>query len=85
MFAIISLYVVIASLKTDVVLAITLFLTTVDCVLVALGNGMANETLVKAGGYTTIVFAVLVFYHAASDTIFATFGKDVLPVGRLRK
>jgi succinate-acetate transporter protein len=85
MFAIISLYLFIASLKTDVVLAIILFLLVVTFVLLALGNGMANTTLVKAGGYTTIVFAILGFYHAASGTIASTFGKNVLPVGPLNK
>jgi len=85
MFAIISLYLFIASLKTDVVLAIILFLLVVTFVLLALGNGMANTTLVKAGGYTTIIFAILGFYHAASGTIASTFGKNVLPVGPLNK
>lgn len=85
MFAIISLYLFIASLKTDVVLAIILFLLVVTFVLLALGNGMANATLVKAGGYTTIIFAILGFYHAASGTIASTFGKNVLPVGPLNK
>ena len=83
MFAIISLYLFIASLKTDVVLAIILFLLVVPFVPLALGQGMNSTSLTEAGGWATIIFAVLGFYHAASGTIASTWGRVLLPVGPL--
>jgi len=85
MFAIISFYLFIASLRTDVVLAIIIGLIVVALVLLALGNGMAETSLVKAGGYVTIVFAIFGFYHAAAGTINGVWGKEVLKVGSLSK
>jgi succinate-acetate transporter protein len=83
MFAIISLYLFIASLRTDVVLAIILALLTITFVLLALGQGLNSTSLTEAGGYTTIIFAILGFYHAASGTITSTWGRVLLPVGPL--
>lgn len=85
MFAIITLYLLIASLKTDIVLAIIFVLLFITFVLLALGNGMGTSgtSLVEAGGYTTIAFAILGFYHAASGTITSTWGRVVLPIGSL--
>ncbi|MCL5974059.1 MAG: acetate uptake transporter [Ferrimicrobium sp.] len=83
MFAIISLYLFIASLKTDVVLAIILFLLVVTFVLLALGAGMNSTGLTETGGWTTIIFAILGFYHAASGTISSTWGRVLLPLGPL--
>jgi len=85
MFAIISLYLFIASLRTDVVLAIILALLTITFVLLALGNGLNSTSLTEAGGYTTIIFAILGFYHAASGTITSTWGRVLLPVGPLTR
>jgi len=83
MFAIISLYLFIASLRTDVVLAIILALLVITFVLLALGQGLNSTSLTEAGGYTTIIFAILGFYHAASGTITSTWGRVLLPVGPL--
>jgi hypothetical protein len=33
----------------------------------------------------TLAFAILASYHAASDIIAATFGREVLPVWPLRR
>lgn len=83
MFAIISVYLFIASLKTDVVLAIILFLLVVTFVLLALGNGYASTGLIETGGWVTMAFSILGFYHAASGTIQSTWGKNLLPLGPL--
>ena len=83
MFAIISLYLFIASLKTDVVLAIILFLLVITFILLALGQGMNSTSLTETGGWTTIIFAILGFYHAASGTITSTWGRVLLPIGPL--
>jgi len=41
--------------------------------------------LTGAGGWVTLAFAVLAWYHAAGDIIAATFGRAVLPVWAMRK
>ncbi|MDA8373121.1 MAG: acetate uptake transporter [Actinomycetota bacterium] len=85
MFGIISLYLFIASLKTDVVLATILALLVLTFVLLALGSAYGSASLTEAGGWTTIIFAILGFYHAASGTITSTWGKVLLPLGPLTK
>jgi hypothetical protein len=44
-----------------------------------------NTGITKAGGWVTLAFAVLAWYHAAGDVIGYTFGRRVLPMGSLRR
>ena len=85
MFAVITFYFVIASLRTDMVLVGVFALIFIGLVLLAIGAGAANVDLTKAGGWVTLAFAVLAWYHAAGDVIGYTFGRQVLPVGSLRR
>ncbi len=85
MFAVITFYFVIASLRTDMVLVAVFALIFIGLVLLAIGAGAANTGLTEAGGWVTLIFAVLAWYHAAGDVIGYTFGRRVLPVGSLRK
>lgn len=85
MFAVVTFYFVIASLRTDMVLVAVFALIFIGLVLLAIGAGEANAGLTKAGGWVTLAFAVLAWYHAAGDVIAATFGRPVLPVGSLRR
>jgi uncharacterized protein len=85
MFAVITFYFVIASLRTDLVLVAVFALIFIGLVLLAIGAGAANTDLTKAGGWVTLAFAVLAWYHAAGDVIGYTFGRTVLPVWPLRK
>lgn len=85
MFAVITFYFVIASLRTDAVLVAVFALIFAGLVLLALGNGLPNTTLTKAGGWVTLAFAVLAWYHAAGDVIAHTFGKKLLPMGNLAR
>lgn len=85
MFAVLTFYFFIASLKTDAVLAVVFALIFIALVLLAIGNGGGNESLVKLGGWVTLIFAVLAWYHAAGDVIAATFGRTVLPMGKIKK
>ncbi len=84
MFAVITFYFVIASLRTDMVLVAIFALIFIGLVLLAIGSGAANVHLTEAGGWVTLAFAVLAWYHAAGDVIAYTFGRRVLPVGPLR-
>ena len=85
MFAVLTFYFFIASLRTDMVLAAVFALIFIGLVLLAIGAGAALPDVTKAGGWVTLAFAVLAWYHAAGDVIAATFGRPVLPVGSLRR
>jgi succinate-acetate transporter protein len=80
-FAVVTFYLAIASLRTDLVLAVILWLIFVGLVLLSIGAGAGLGNVTKAGGWVVLVFAVLAWYHAAGDVIAATFGRKVLPVG----
>jgi uncharacterized protein len=80
-FAVITFYLAIASLRTDLVLTAIIWLIFVGLVLLSIGawDNMPNVT--KAGGAVVLLFAVLAWYHAAGDIIESTFRRKVLPFG----
>ncbi len=80
-FAVVTLYLAVASLRTDMVLAIILWLIFVGLVLLSIGAGASSGGVTKAGGWVVLVFAVLAWYHAAGDIIESTFGRKLLPFG----
>lgn len=83
MFAILTFFFLIASLKTDMVLVAVFALLLAAFVLLALGIHSGNTGLEKTSGWLTLIFAVLGWYHGAGGLIAATFGRKVLPVGPL--
>ena len=83
MFAVLTFYFFLASLKTDVVLVVVFALIFIGLVLLAIGAQSGAIGWTKIGGWVTIVFAVLAWYHAAADIISFTFGRRVLPVGKI--
>ncbi|MGH3406205.1 MAG: acetate uptake transporter [Streptosporangiaceae bacterium] len=80
-FAVITFYLAIASLRTDLVLTVIIWLIFVGLVLLSIGAGAGNNNVTKAGGWVVLVFAVLAWYHAAGDVIESTFGRKILPFG----
>jgi uncharacterized protein len=80
-FAVITFYLAIASLRTDLVLTVIIWLIFVGLVLLAIGAGASNGGVTKVGGWVVLVFAVLAWYHAAGDIIESTFGRKILPFG----
>jgi uncharacterized protein len=80
-FAVITFYLAIASLKTDLVLSVIIWLIFVGLVLLSIGAGASSAGFTKAGGWVVLIFAVLAWYHAAGDIIESTFGRKVLPFG----
>lgn len=81
MFAVITAYLFVASLRTDKVLTAILALIFAGLVLLSIAEATGSHPLQVAGGWVTLAFAVLAWYHAASDIIAATFARRVLPVG----
>jgi uncharacterized protein len=80
-FAVITFYLAIASLRTDLVLAVIIWLIFVGLVLLSIGAGASSSDVTKAGGWVVLVLAVLAWCHAAGDIIESTFGRKVLPCG----
>jgi uncharacterized protein len=80
-FAVISFYLAIASLRTDLVLTVIIWLIFVGLVVLSIGAGADNVDITEAGGWIVLVFAVLAWYHAAGDIIESTFGRKILPFG----
>lgn len=80
MFAVVTAFLLIAALRTDLVLIVIFVLILVGLVFLAIGAGAGNAGMTKIGGWITIAFALLAWYHAAADVIAATFGRQVLPV-----
>jgi hypothetical protein len=80
-FAVITFYLAIASLRTDLVLAVILWLIFAGLVVLAVGAGANKVDITEAGGWIVLTFAVLAWYHAAGDIIESTFGRKVLPFG----
>ena len=79
MFAVMTFFFVIASFATDWVLVAVFTLIDVALVLLAIGAGLATSTLTHIGGYVTIAFAVLAWYHALGGLVQGTFGRDLVP------
>ncbi len=80
-FAVITFYLAIASLRTDLVLTAIIWLIFVGLVLLSIGTWDNIADVTKAGGAVVLLFAVLAWYHAAGDIIESTFGHKVLPFG----
>ena len=85
MFAVLTFFFVIASLRTDVVLVAVFALLLAALILLMLGVHGSSTGLVHASGYLTLLFAVLGWYHGAADVIGFTFGQKLLPVGSLSR
>ena len=84
MFAVLTFYFFIASLKTDVILMLVFALIFIGLALLAIGYGSGHVWWNEAGGWVTLAFAVLAWYHAAGDVIAHTFGRTVLPMGKVK-
>ena len=83
MFAVLTFYFFLASLKTDAVLVAIFALIFIGLVFLAIGAQSTGTGWTKAGGWVTLAFAVLAWYHAAADIINFTVGRTLLPVRRL--
>jgi succinate-acetate transporter protein len=83
MFAVVSFYFWIASFRTDAVLVVVIGLIWIGLGLLAWGFSGAHTSLIEAGGWVTVAFAILAWYHAAADMINFTFKRALLPLGRI--
>jgi hypothetical protein len=81
MFAVVTFYLAIASLRTDLVLTAVIWLIFVGLVLLSIGTAENIGNVVTAGGAVVLLFAILAWYHAAGEIIESTFGRKLLPFG----
>jgi len=84
MFAVLTFIFWIASFKTDWVLIVVFFLIDLALIVLAIGAATGGHGWTVFGGWVTMAFAVLAWYHAAAGIIAYTWGRDVLPVGKIR-
>lgn len=85
MFAVLTFYFFIASLRTDWTLIVIFALIFIALVLLSIGAASGISLYTVIGGWITLLFAVIAWYHAAGDLINFTFGKEVLPLFSVRK
>jgi succinate-acetate transporter protein len=84
-WTIFTAYMLIASLRTTGVLALVFLVLFVTFVFLTAGNLGEHTTLVKIGGWTGLVTAVLAWYHSAAGVTNSTWGHTVLPVFPVKK
>jgi succinate-acetate transporter protein len=84
-WAIFTVYMTIASLRTSAAIAVTFVLLSVTFILLAIGNSGAHTNIVKAGGWFGIATAIAAWYASMAAVVNATFGRTMLPVVPLRR
>jgi succinate-acetate transporter protein len=84
-WGIFTLYMLVASLRTNAALVGVFALLTITFFLLAIGNSSDSENLRKAGGYTGILTAAGAWYASFAGVTNATFGRTVLPLWPLSR
>lgn len=84
MFAVLTFIFFIASFKTDWVLIVIFALILAALIVLPIGAGTGVAGWTTLGGWLTIIFAILGWYHAAAGIIASTWGRDVLPLGKIQ-
>ena len=84
-WGIFTLYMLVASLRTNGVLVVVFALLTITFFLLAFGNSSDNLDIRKAGGYFGLLTAAGAWYGSFAGVANATFGRAVLPVWPLRR
>jgi uncharacterized protein len=84
-WTIFTVYMTIASLKTNAVLAVVFATLLVAFALLTLGNFRSNTGMIHAGGYIGLAVAFLAWYASAAAVVNSTWGRTVLPLFPARK
>ena len=83
-WAIFTVYMFVASLRTTGAVALVFFLLSITFVLLGIGNSGAHENIVHWGGYFGLATALAAWYASFAAVTNSTFGRTVLPVKPLR-
>ncbi len=84
-FGILTVWMWLASFRTNLVVVIALFLLIATFFILGAGNYDATTGLVHAGGYLGLVVAALAGYLSCAEVCEASYGRWVLPVWSLAK
>jgi succinate-acetate transporter protein len=79
-WAIFTLYMFVASLRTTGAIALVFFLLAITFLLLGIGNAGGHEGMVEVGGYAGILTAAAAWYASFAGVVNSTFGKTVMPV-----
>ncbi len=84
-FGIFTVWIWLASFRTNVVVTVALFLLAITFFILGAGNYNASTGLVHAGGYLGLVVAAMAAYLSCAELCEASYGRWVLPVWSLAK
>jgi uncharacterized protein len=80
-WAIFTLYMTFAAIKTNVVLLLVFIALTLTFLFLAIGAFAGSDTISHIGGYLGLVTALLAWYASFAGVLNSTFKRVVLPVG----
>ena len=78
-------YMLVASLRVSVAVAVVFALLAVTFILLGIGNAGDNTSVVHAGGYVGLATAIAAWYASFAAVTNSTFGRIVLPVKSLKR
>lgn len=84
-WCVITLYLLIASFRTHLALAIAFILVEVTLIPLTIGFANGSHGAMVIGGWAGIVLSLVVWYIAAAEVINHQFERVVLPLGHFKK
>lgn len=79
-WAIFTVYMLVASMKTNMVIVAVFAALALTFILLAIGNLGQHTSIIKAGGWVGIITAIFAWYGSMAGVTNATWGRAVLPV-----
>jgi succinate-acetate transporter protein len=86
MFTVLTIFFVIASLRTDIMIFALLALVVVALILLLIfyAGGQASPALEHVAGYIVMIFALIGWYRGLACFLESFWGREVLPVGHFK-
>ncbi len=82
-WGIFTTYMLIASLRVSVAVALVFVLLAPTFIILGIGNSAGNDTIIHIGGWLGIATAIAAWYASFASVTNKTFGRVVLPVKEL--
>jgi succinate-acetate transporter protein len=82
-WGIFTTYMLIASLRVSVAVALVFVLLAPTFIVLGIGNAAGNDTIIHIGGWLGIATAIAAWYASFASVTNRTFGRVVLPVREL--
>jgi uncharacterized protein len=84
-WGIFTTYMIVASLRTTMAIAVVFILLAITFILLGIGNAGGHSGIIKAGGWVGLATAVAAWYASFAEVTNATFGRSVFPTRPLRR